>query len=186
MWLNPLVNRIPETVEIGTTRDDGLTMRRATLDDSGVIARHRVCMFRDMGDVSDGPVAEELFHASAQALEECFADGSYIGWLVADREGNVVAGGGVHIKPQMPRLLPDRSGVASCKVPLIVNVYTEPAWRRRGLARWITVAILQWARGEGIDRVILHASKHGRPLYETLGFLPTNEMRWEPPRGPQD
>jgi hypothetical protein len=28
--------------------------------------------------------------------------------------------------------------------------------------------------------VALHASDAGRPLYQSLGFVPTNEMRWSP------
>jgi hypothetical protein len=33
---------------------------------------------------------------------------------------------------------------------------------------------------QGYDRVLLHASDAGRPLYESLGFVPTNEMRYSP------
>jgi hypothetical protein len=38
-------------------------------------------------------------------------------------------------------------------------------------------AALDWGRTHGIRAVILHASSEGRPLYEKLGFRPTNEMR---------
>jgi GNAT superfamily N-acetyltransferase len=60
---------------------------------------------------------------------------------------------------------------------MIVNVYTEPAWRRHGLARGLMVAMLDWLRQEGYGTVSLHASDFGRPLYESLGFRSTNEMR---------
>jgi hypothetical protein len=33
-----------------------------------------------------------------------------------------------------------------------------------------------------VRRIVLHASDEGRRLYERLGFVPTNEMRLEPPR----
>jgi len=38
--------------------------------------------------------------------------------------------------------------------------------------------LLGWAQAEGYDRVSLHASDAGRALYASLGFRPTNEMRW--------
>jgi hypothetical protein len=38
--------------------------------------------------------------------------------------------------------------------------------------------VLEWARCERLDRLVLHASPEGRPLYERLGFVPTNEMRF--------
>jgi GNAT superfamily N-acetyltransferase len=59
----------------------------------------------------------------------------------------------------------------------VVNVYTADAWRRRGLARRLMDAILDWCRANSLDVVVLHASKDGRPLYDSMGFTATNEMR---------
>jgi hypothetical protein len=39
--------------------------------------------------------------------------------------------------------------------------------------------ILLWAGRERLDRVVLHASDAARMLYEQMGFVPTNEMRYE-------
>ncbi len=36
---------------------------------------------------------------------------------------------------------------------------------------------LEWCRANRVQAVILHSSDEGRPLYESLGFKPTNEMR---------
>ena len=36
-----------------------------------------------------------------------------------------------------------------------------------------------WCKDNGIRALILHASPAGRPLYESLGFKSTNEMRIE-------
>lgn len=58
-------------------------------------------------------------------------------------------------------------------------MYTEPSHRRRGLARKIMTAMLDWCLVQGIKRITLHASDEGRPLYEKLGFFQTNEMRFE-------
>jgi hypothetical protein len=37
-------------------------------------------------------------------------------------------------------------------------------------------AMVDWCRCEGYGTVSLHASAAGRPLYESMGFQPTNEM----------
>jgi hypothetical protein len=39
--------------------------------------------------------------------------------------------------------------------------------------------VLGWAREQRLDRLVLHASDQGRVLYEGLGFVATNEMRFE-------
>jgi GNAT superfamily N-acetyltransferase len=56
-------------------------------------------------------------------------------------------------------------------------MYTEPAYRRKGIARELMKRMIDWCRQEGFGTVLLHASKDGRSLYESLGFTPTNEMR---------
>jgi hypothetical protein len=38
---------------------------------------------------------------------------------------------------------------------------------------------LVWCRNNGIRAVILHSSAAGRPLYDSVGFKSTNEMRLE-------
>jgi GNAT superfamily N-acetyltransferase len=155
-------------------------IRRCTVEDAPIVARHRVEMFREMGEVPNEALAGELLDKSAAVLAATLADGSYIGWFAADHAGRVIAGAGAHIKPQLPRMAHDRLRVEVSPVPLVVNVYTEPEWRGRGVARALMRVLMEWGRAAGSDRVVLHASNAGRPLYVSLGFHPTNEMRWFP------
>ena len=59
----------------------------------------------------------------------------------------------------------------------ILNVYTRPESRRKGLARKLMDAALAWCLLNQVRAVILHASDDDRRLYESLGFESTNEMR---------
>lgn len=137
-------------------------------------------MFSDMGDVATPELADQLLAASTSALAELLRDGSYAGWLAIDASGEVIAGAGVHIKAQLPRISHDGQRIAAGSLPLVVNVYTHPDWRRQGIARALMKNVLEWASASGSDRVVLHASDEGRPLYASLGFESTNEMRWTP------
>jgi GNAT superfamily N-acetyltransferase len=157
----------------------GLVMARAKVSEAWIIARHRVEMFRDMGQVPTDELASALLQESTSALTVCLHDGTYVGWLVRDAD-QVVAGAGAHIKPQLPRITHDGTRVAASSVPLVVNVYTEPHWRRRGIARALMDTLMHWSAAEGFDRLVLHASDTGRPLYASLGFVSSNEMRWWP------
>jgi GNAT superfamily N-acetyltransferase len=170
-------------IEVGPLPMLGLVMARATVTEARIIARHRVEMFRDMGQVATEELAVALLEASTSALAHGLRDGSYVGWLVRDA-AQVVAGAGVHIKPQLPRVTHDGARVAASSVPLVVNVYTEPQWRRRGIARALMNTLMAWSAAEGFDRVVLHASDSGRLLYSSLGFVASNEMRWWPPAAP--
>jgi GNAT superfamily N-acetyltransferase len=152
---------------------DEITVRQAGPADLPAILHHRRAMFEDMG-YKDVAALEAMDATSqgffAQALEE----GWYRGWLAQNHAGQVVAGGGILILPW-----PSNPHDAQTRRPMIVNMYTESAYRRRGLARRLMVLMLDWLGREGYGTVSLHASDYGRPLYESLGFKVTNEMRMQ-------
>jgi GNAT superfamily N-acetyltransferase len=113
---------------------DIFRIRRATLQDIDIIAWHRARMFQDMGDVSDD--AFEILRAKARfRLKEWFENGDYIGWVATpvDQPKMVVGGAGVQLQPILPRPL-DASRIGEGPGGTIVNVFTEPQWRRRGIA----------------------------------------------------
>lgn len=58
----------------------------------------------------------------------------------------------------------------------IGDVYTEPAHRSRGLAKRLSEDAMGWLRSRGVRVVRLLASEAGRPLYQKLGFQPSDEM----------
>ena len=148
-------------------------VRRAAADDAPGIGSHRAAMFRDMGLVAAAEM-ESLTAASRAALATALASGAYLGWVV-ECDGALVAGAGVLLRP----LLPGPGHLAGGREAYVLNVYVEPAHRRRGLARTLMQAILAWSADAGVGRVSLHASDEGRPLYLALGFAPTNELRRE-------
>ena len=88
----------------------------------------------------------------------------------------IVAGAGVQLQPILPRPL-DVSTIGEGRQGTIVNVFTEPQWRRRGIAGLLIKEIITWSKNEQIDRLVLHASNEGRSIYERLGFTESNEMR---------
>ena len=150
---------------------DDIRIRNATPQDCSVILHHRRSMFQDMGEGSAEDL-DRMVAATAPWLERALADGSYQGWLAETAERRVVAGGGVLVSSW-----PAGPYDPYTRRALIINVYTEPEVRRRGLARQLMLLMIQWLKEQGFNSVVLHASDAGRHLYETLGFTPTNEMR---------
>jgi GNAT superfamily N-acetyltransferase len=153
-------------------------IRRATVQDAAVVAWHRARMFQDMGDVSAD--AFEILRAKARArLEQLIGSGDYIGWLAApaDKPESVVGGAGVHLQSILPRPVTP-STIGGGRQATIVNVFTEPPWRRRRIASLLLQEIVTWSKDQRIDRLLLHASDQGRSLYEKFGFVESNEMHF--------
>jgi len=147
-----------------------ITIREASLADIPEILRQRCAMYEDMG-AKDPDALNAMAKVSADYLERAMADGSFRAWLACDGD-RVVAGGAVIITPWLAHPYD-----LECRRATILNVYTNPEYRRRGLARKIMQTIIDWCKAEEFARVTLHASEDGRHLYESLGFESSNEMR---------
>lgn len=143
--------------------------RDATLDDIDTLVRQRHEMFAEMGHLDR---LDEVTRASGDWLRQSIAAGVYHAWLAIAPDGSVASGGGITIIPWPPGPL-DLGDHAA----YVYNMYTEPEHRRRGLARELMFRIHDWCRLQGVHTVRLHASDAGRPLYASLGYRPTNEMR---------
>jgi GNAT superfamily N-acetyltransferase len=152
--------------------DEPIRIRRGTAEDIPVILRHRMAMMAEMG--MGNPEANDayagLFPPFARRM---MTEGFYHQWMVDTESGETVAGGAVYIVPWLggPHDLRQQR-------VFIVNVFTEPAYRRRGIARRLMETMLAWCRDQGYRQVRLYASDMGRPLYAAMGFEPTHEMRY--------
>lgn len=150
---------------------DTPTIRRATLDDLDDLVRLRVALLREMGAVGEAEAAP-LAEAIRRYLAADLPAGRFLAWVGADGDGAVIACGGLVFlqKPPSP-------GNHSGREAYIMNMYTAPAWRGRGLAARLFAAILDHARGAGAELARLHATEDGRALYERGGFRAVgNEM----------
>ena len=67
-------------------------------------------------------------------------------------------------KPMSPAFINGRTGI-------VLNVYTCPAYRRRGYAKKIMEALLSEAKRMEISVIELKATVAGYPLYRSVGFL---------------
>ena len=159
------------TIDANTANMNGIAIRRATVDDADTIARHRHAMFRDLG-YSDAAALDAMRNRFLPWVKAKLNSGDYLAWLAVCEGDLVVAGAGLWLMDWPAHMLG-----SSPRRGNILNVYTEPSFRRRGLARRLVEAALHWCKVNEIDLVMLHASDAGRGLYEELGFRASNEMR---------
>jgi ribosomal protein S18 acetylase RimI-like enzyme len=154
-------------------------VRQAIASEIGVIAHHRAAMFRDMGALAAHQMPS-LEGATASYLRDAIARGEYLAWVAEQSEGApaIVGGAGVQLRPILPRPRPGSDDLELGPEAIVLNVYVESSWRRRGVAESLMRALLTELAARGIRRIVLHASDDGRRLYERLGFVATNEMRF--------
>lgn len=147
----------------------GLQPRRLELADLQMICAHRETMFLEAGGVpADLQVMTEHFRPW---LQPRLADGRYYGFALLDNGNPVAAIGLMNIDWPPHPAHPDQDLRG-----YVLNVFVEPAYRRRGLAS----ALMRLAEAEftqrGLSFAVLHATQVGRPVYEALGWAATAEM----------
>src|SRR5579859_3206913 len=105
-----------------------ITIREASLADIPEILRQRCGMYEDMG-TKDRDALTAMAKLSADYLSKAMTDGSFRAWLACDGD-RVAAGGAVIITPWLAHPYD-----LECRRATILNVYTNPEDRRRGVAR---------------------------------------------------
>lgn len=147
------------------------TIRRATLDDVPAILFQRRSMFTEMG--AGSPEEMDRMEAGFEPwLRQKMAEARYHGWFAVTDSGELAAGAGLWLMDWPPTVIEPNTRRA-----YMLNVYTYAPYRQRGLAHRLTQTVIEWCRTNGFHLVVLHASDAGRPVYESMGFQLSNEMK---------
>jgi GNAT superfamily N-acetyltransferase len=139
--------------------------------DVDLLVAHRLDMWRDIHP-EFGAKVDESEGPTRRWVRRKLAEGKLIGFIAKTSAGRVAGSGCIWLRDEQPRPTNPRQ-----EVPYLMSMYTEPSYRRKGVARLIVRQALKWCKEHEYDRVNLHASTQGKPLYESLGFEPTTEMR---------
>jgi GNAT superfamily N-acetyltransferase len=144
-------------------------VREATLEDATFLTECRRRMFEEMDVGSETTdAAGEAFVAYVHRELPARAFFAY----VAEADGAPIGSAAAFVHETVPmQLNPSR------RVGRIVNVFVEPAWRRRGVASAVVAAVMERLREEGVGAAALAATEDGAPVYERLGFEHYDEMR---------
>jgi ribosomal protein S18 acetylase RimI-like enzyme len=150
--------------------DPMLTTREATVEDAGLITRHRKAMFADMRDAEEATL-EVMARNFEPWVRRMIAEAKYAGWITSDGE-RAIGSAGLLILDWAPHFLDPRCNQRG----YILNVFVEAEYRGQGIAKALTLECMAEAKRREIGVIALHASKKGQAVYERLGFTGSNEM----------
>jgi GNAT superfamily N-acetyltransferase len=146
--------------------------RRATLEDVGRLVELRLAF---LAEISGALESDAVLRASlVEYFSRMIPSEEFIGF-VAVADGAIVATGGLvfHRHPPSNRNPTGREAY-------VMNMYTDPAWRRRGIASRLLQLLIDYARQNDCGRISMHALPKGRSIYMNAGFVPIEtEMRLE-------
>lgn len=135
-------------------------IRECQPSDAAELARLRVEFLLEVGQPSHVGFVDVL----EQWFRDALATPRVRAW-VAERDGRIVGTAAANPFERIPN---GRNPVG--RGWYVINVYVLQEARGQGVAGALMRALQQAATAEGVPILELHASDHGRPLYERLGW----------------
>ena len=148
----------------GEGKEKALTYRKASIEDLELLTETRVEVLRAANCLSGDADMSEVREQSYRYYQRALCEGTHTAYLALDGE-QFAGAGGVSYFQVMPTYRNPRGNKA-----YIMNMYTRPEYRRRGIAYHMLDLLVRDAADRGIDAISLEATRMGRSLYEKYGF----------------
>ena len=138
-----------------------LTYKRLTEKELPTFIEMRINQLREEGATED----IDLRPALKDYYNRHMADGTFVSWLAMD--GNKIVGtSGMSFVEKPPYF-----GCPSGKMGLLSSMFTDPDYRRMGIAKELLTRVVNEAKAYGCGTVQITASDMGVHLYTDFGFV---------------
>lgn len=151
-----------------------IAIRKATLEDIDLLMEWRMEVLHEVFSIPPLQNTDELEQENRAYYQRALAQEEHIACF-AYMEDNIVGCGGICLYQEMPS--PDNP---TGKCAYLMNIYTKPQFRKRGVGEAIIKWLVAQAIMRGIPKIYLETSKAGKQLYTKLGFIPMQDMMKRP------
>jgi len=141
------------------------TYKKVGIDDLELLVSSRVMVLKAANKLPEDTDMSEIERQSREYYKKAFAEDSHTAYLVFDGE-RLIGAGGISYYTVMPTC-----DVNTGRKAYVMNMYTDPEYRRQGIAYKTLDLLVADAKARGIDHITLEATDMGRPLYEKYGFV---------------
>jgi len=159
-------------------KKEKIVYRRATIDDVPAMVDYRVRFLNELFNHSKNDETTVVRKSLLEYFTEAIPSKDFIAWL-AEYDGRIIATSGMVVW-QKPATY---GGVESGNLGYLLNFYTVPEARRKGIGTRLLRELIKEAESLGLKYLHLHASKDGINIYRKAGFTepeqPELELRLE-------
>jgi len=153
-----------------------IVYRRATIDDVPALVDYRIQFLNELFDHPENEDTAVVRKSLRKYFAQAIPSKDFIAW-VAEYDGRIIATGGM-VMWQKPAMY---GGVESGRLGYLLNFYTVPEARRKGIGTRLLNELVEEAKAFGLKYLHLHSSKDGIHIYRRAGFvepaMPELELR---------
>lgn len=138
-----------------------ITYRKMEPGDTASFIALRISQLREEGaqeDLDLAPALEDYYRRH-------MADGTFVSWLALDQQ-RIIGTSGMSFVEKPPYF-----GCPTGRIGLLSSMYTDPEYRRMGIAKELLRRVVEEARAYGCGAVQITASDMGVLLYTDFGFV---------------
>lgn len=138
-----------------------IAYQKLTKKELDTFIQMRIRQLREEGATED----IDLVPALQDYYNRHMSDGTFVSWLAMDGD-RIVGTSGMSFVEKSPYF-----GCPSGKMGLLSSMFTDPEYRRKGIAKELLSRVVEEARVYGCGTVQITASDMGVLLYTDFGFV---------------
>lgn len=141
-----------------------VTLRKATERDIDILVQYRIQFLTE--SYGAAPVEEEtaLRSGLSEYFKRAFIERCFISWI-AEYDNKPVGFSGMVVREQ-----PGNFDIPYGKTGYILNMFTLKEYRNMGICKSLFSKLIDEARALKLDKIELHATSDGEPVYRQFGF----------------
>ena len=140
--------------------------QRLTENELDTFIEMRIQQLREEGATEDIDLVPALHDYYSRHM----ADGTFVSWLAMDGD-RIVGTSGMSFVEKPPYF-----GCPNGRIGLLSSMFTDPDYRRMGIAKDLLSRVINEARDYGCGTVQITASDMGVLLYTDFGFVKNNNF----------
>ena len=139
----------------------GIEYRKLSEKELDVFVEMRINQLREEGAKEDMDLKPALMDYYIRHMK----DGTFVSWIAVDDE-SIIGTSGMSFVEKPPYF-----GCPSGKMGLLSSMFTNPIYRRMGIAKELLHRVVEEARNYGCGTIQITASDMGVKLYTAYGFV---------------
>jgi len=150
-----------------------ITLKKATISDIETIIEYRILFLKEIQGIPSEELVLRLRKSLREYLTKAFENDSFVSWI-AESESKSIGFSGMVVREQ-----PGNFEVPDGKTGYILNMFTLKEFRNKGIGSLLFQKLIDEAKQRNLDRIELHATQDGEPIYKRFGFTEPHDKALE-------